>query len=125
MAEGFERTGSFEEIINKFTIDGHDQFIDSIKNRDPKACDLELLNKMQNARHHDLKFEAFDISPLNIGEGERILKMELIERMTLEELGYKTTNKRKMNIKEVAQLMANQLSAAATERERLRRKEKN
>lgn len=85
--------------------DGTEAFVSDLENRDRKDCDFELLSKMQGARDTDLRYDAFHIDPYKIGEGERMLKMDLLERMMLTELGYNPNS----NLQQVAKSLGTQL----------------
>ena len=49
---------------------------------------MELLKNMEQARTRDYRYDAFKVNPFKINDGERLLKMNLLEKLTLEEIGY-------------------------------------
>lgn len=56
--------------------------------RDRKSTDFELLEKIRQAQERDYAYDALKVNPYQIRDGDRLLKIKLMERLTLEEMGY-------------------------------------
>lgn len=63
--------------------------MEELESIEQQIHDPEFIDKIKEARDRDYAYDGLEVNPLGIREGERMLKMKLIERLTLEDLGYK------------------------------------